>query len=731
MIIYVNCILPFVDMLAEKLSKILANYKCISFHGFKIGKLIFYGTPRAGKTTLRKNLVKHTEGMLYSSDAPEPSTYIAEISGPILVEQVEKKDESVQRILAKNEENNEWKWTVQGLDDVAKTLLQSLDIELSNNEAKQQKLSNSRREGMLHNPSNVTTGYENVEQTVQTAITTSTSGSDKALVPTDVEQPNRQVPTLPTAIGKQNEQSSSSKVDIKQCFLDAIKTGRWSEVVSALNILDKSMLLQVIDGGGQPSFQEIFSLLIGCPAVKLLIFKLTDEFHTSYPAEYQPKHGRAQTWHDSGYVVRDFIFQAISSLPDLPTTDIPTKIQYDPKLLLLVGTHKDKLEGSEEMKAREIQKYAESIHELILQSKAFESQAFNWIKGKNIEDFLVGVSNTNQKDIMEVKKKIEQLIFQTDPPAPWLVFDFVLHKYATSKQLHKVEREVCNEIAKVCHLKDNEIEIVLYFLHNKAGTILYYYDIPELKNWIITDFQLIIDSISEVIIQYYGGNGKTEQMGQVKIERLRSIDGYLEVNQLLSLMKHRHIISYKEKATTFFMPSLLPKTEGIPVSSQSLGSLLVIFDSGYSPIGLFCAVSTHLIDSHNWEINTTVSQCRNNMSFYYVWSGAQYGIVFTAFTTYYEVHLSSNVEYPPKMKFDIYKAIQASFTTVCKDIDLIPPSYGFYCTCKGAGCPQHAHPAKVGDGYEKMECCYSGVHGELTEQQKTWFQQVMYMYKFA
>ena len=713
-------------MLAEKLSKILTSYECISFHGFKIGKLIFYGTPRAGKTTLRKNLVKNTESLLYSSDAPEPSTYIAEISDPILVEQVEEKDESVQRIYATNEENNEWRWTIQGLDDVAKTLLQSLDIKLSNNEAKQQNVPipvlKSKMEGLLQNNSNLTSGYQEGEQLVQSAITTGTSGSAKALVHTEVKEIN----PLPIAIVKLNEHSGRSKIDIKQFFLDAIKTEKWSEVVSAFNILDKAMLLQVIDGGGQPSFQEIFPLLISSPAVKLLIFKLTDEFQASYPAEYQPKQGKAQTWHDSGYVVRDFIFQAISSLPDYTMTDITTRNRSDPKLLL-VGTHRDKLKGSEEMKTREIQRYAESIQGLINESKAFETQAFDWIKGKNIQDFIVGISNTHQIDIMEVKKKIEQLISKTDPigiPAPWLVFDFVLHKYAKSKQLHKVEREMCNEIAKVCHLPDDEIEYVLYFLHNKAGTILYYYDIPELKNWIITDFQLIIDSISEVIIQYFDDNGNTGRMGQLEIESLRSIDGYLDVNQLVSLMKHRHIISYKEKAATFFMPSLLPKAEGIPVSSQSSDSLLVIFNSGYSPIGLFCAVTTNLIDSHNWEINTSVAHGRNIISFYYVWSGAQYGIVFTAFSTYYKVHLSSNVEYPPKMKYDIYKAIQASFTAVCKDIDLLPPSYGFYCTCKGAGCPQHEHPAKVGDGYEKMECCYSGVQGELTEQQKTWFQQV-------
>ena len=76
-----------------------------------------------------------------------------------------------------------------------------------------------------------------------------------------------------------------------------VKTDQWAEVVHALNI-DKAMFLQIIDGGGQPSFQEIFPLLISGPSVTLLIFKLTDGLETLCPVQYQPmdENGGPKAW---------------------------------------------------------------------------------------------------------------------------------------------------------------------------------------------------------------------------------------------------------------------------------------------------------------------------------------------------------------------------------------------------------------------------------------------------
>ena len=299
----------FADILAQKLSSILADYKDISFHGFKIGKLIFYGTPRAGKTTLRKQLLRITKDMLQTCSTPEPSTPIAEIGSPILIE----------RILAQNEENNEWRWTVKELDDIAKMLLYSLDCELSKHENMQPKLKLPQSNVISQNvsllpTSNAITGYLDFGKPQTATTTTATSISEAAKTSSSIKtmETNQVTSTSSDVAEVQNDQTNSN-VDIQQLFLDAVKTGQWSEVLSALHSLNNSMLLQVIDGGGQPTFQEIFPLLISGPSVTLIIFKLTDGLTESKPVRYQPSDGKEHSWQDS-YVVREFIFHALSSV---------------------------------------------------------------------------------------------------------------------------------------------------------------------------------------------------------------------------------------------------------------------------------------------------------------------------------------------------------------------------------------------------------------------------------
>ena len=50
------------------------------------------------------------------------------------------------------------------------------------------------------------------------------------------------------------------------------------------------------------------------------------------------------------------------------------------------------------------------------------------------------------------------------------------------------------------------MDVVLHYLHFVAGTLLYYSEIPTLNQYVITDFQLIFDSISKIIIQYFDDN---------------------------------------------------------------------------------------------------------------------------------------------------------------------------------------------------------------------------------
>ena len=682
------------------------NYKDINFKQLRIIKLIFYGTPRTGKTTLRKQLL----GEPVQKSTCQPSTEIVKICDPVFVE----------RIVMTNKENNEWRWTVQKLDDIAKTLLQCLNNEQNVSHLENKIVTCEEKPNVSAAPSTTpaphTTMNHQHAQIEQMAITSDLL-KPPSQITTEVEEDTAPM-TVPDEVN-----NSSTDVDIKQLFFQAIKTGQWAEVVG------EAMLLQVIDGGGQPSFQEIFPLLISGPSVTLLMFKLTDDLRKSYAVQYQPNIGAEHTWQDT-YVVRDFIFHAISSTVSFRDN---TNNRSGCKILL-VGTHKDELKGSEEQRKAKIMEINRSLHGWLRELKTFKC-----IQVKNVENFVVGIDNFKQQDILEVKKQVEELVKQTPPkdiPAPWLVFDFVLHTYAKSQQLRKVGKIKCEEISQQCGVKDEEFEVVLHYLHYEAGTLLYYPDIPQLNNCVITDFQLIFDSISKIIVGYFDDNSERgphlsdkyslHEKGQLNTSILKDVEGCLEKNELLALMQHRHIIS-KMDGDTFFMPSVLPKAEPSYSKSSDSSSFLVMFEHGCCPIGLFCAVTTRLIVTYNWRLQKNAPQFRNKISFYL--SKKVYCIIFTAFFAHYEISLVGTKDKSSNKQ--IFKAVDEAFRTVCKDMNYPSPSYGFYCpkdcTYGGVTHVQNEHPAKCttfNKEVKEMICYYSDEPSNLTKEHKSWLHQV-------
>ena len=619
---------------------ILEKYKDVTFKQLRFIRLIFYGAPRAGKSTLRKQLLRHTEGVwLQSKGSIESSTLTAAVCGSIFVE----------RIVMSNE--NEWKLNVQKLDEIAANiLLLCLD-----------------------------------------------------------------------------EKKLESKIKRRDLQYEASRVIHSTKRIANIN---KATFLQMIDGGGQPSLQEIFPLLISGPSVTVLVFKLTDDLEKLYTVQFQPESGSGEQkeWEDT-YVVKDILSHALSSFTSQKDATPPY-----PCKILLVGTHKDELEVSQNPRNdEEINKEAkiENISKQLLgwfhQSKAFKS-----IHVRRTKDFVTGIDSTNEQDIASVKKKIEEMISQFDSKdilAPWLVFDFVLHKYTKLNQVRKLGKRACGNIASICGVKDDEVDLVLHFLHFEAGTLLYYSDIPNLNQYVITDFQLIFDSISKIIIQYFDINSVLgphladknlfKQLGQLDVSVLKKVEGCLEVDELLSLLQHRHIISKMEGTNMFFMPCVLPKVELSYNQSNNSSSFLVLFEHGYCPAGLFCAATTRLIVEHKWKPNKVECQFRNKINFYCSCSGKSYNVMFSAFSAHYEVCLVG--EALPNVKYVIYQAINDVFGNVCKDMNYPSPSYGFYCPkrckCGDVSYLEYQHPAICTFSSESLEmtCYYSDTPSDVTD----------------
>eukprot|EP00731_Ephydatia_muelleri_P012929 Em0007g239a len=439
-----------------------------------------------------------------------------------------------------SEESNEWKWAVQNLDHIAKALLQCLD-----NKQLQLEIKSSDHQEAPVKIGAIGSGAQQKPSVEQQQC----SESQDLGVPNAPSQALKEEASNCTETIQQERMISD--VNIKELFLNAVKTGQWAKVKHNLNI-DNATFLQIIDGGGQPSFQEIFPLLISGPSVTLLIFKLTDDLETSYTVQYQPESGSGgqKAWEDA-YVVKDIISHAISSFASQKKTTAPV-----PCKILLVGTHKDKLgdasqDPHDSNKKAKIESTAEQLHGWLHQSKAFES-----IQVRSIEDFINSIDNNDENDIVSIRKKIEETISQLDSqdiPAPWLVFDFVLRKHAKQNELQKIAKRDCIGIASICGVKDDEVDVVLHYLHFEAGTLLYYSDIPTLNQCVITDFQLIFDSISKIIIQFFDDNSVNGP--HMKYKNLLKQKGQLDASVL------------RDVQAPSFQPGLrnqLVKLEGVP-----------------------------------------------------------------------------------------------------------------------------------------------------------------------
>ena len=688
--------------------------------------MVFQGTPRAGKTTLRKNLLGDAVAKKPSS-TPEPSTNLAEMCGLVIVERI---------LVMEGEKKDELKWTVQELGDFGNTFIKCLHNEKLHQSDLTDSISREHNNfgengNEHHNPSHSNSALNSPIQAAASVyrlpqiISAGNQTKEKSVASSlTIQQPHL-----------------SLNIDIKRLIQEATNTRDWSKVLSALQIPDQPMLIQIIDGGGQPSFQEIFPLLISGPSVSLFMFKLTDDLETPIPVEYQSKNNTEKdTWQDT-YVVKDCIFHALSILAssnldkdkNKPNVDKinPYAVKKSPKVLL-VGTYKDKLTGTEDERQGAVTHCKKSILGWVRETTAFKPL----IHVSSGSDIVTDISNFDSNDVRNIKKKIESTILEREPhniPAPLLVFDFILHKYAVDRNIRKVDKTEYKDIAIQCGVESDKIDEILLYLHHIAGTLLYYPDISELNHCVITDFQLIFDSVSNIIVQYFVSSAALtlpHEKGQFQVSVLQENKCCLSIDELLALLQRRHVISPLEEGH-FFMPSVLLKAEIVPSSADS-SSFLLFFEHGICPVGLFCAATTRLLFkdtslSTQWILKKS-EQFRNKITFltnYDDW----YTVVFTAFSAHYEVKLD-HADAPAKIKFKIYANIENIISRICKDLNIPSPIYGFYCPrkCKYANVTYEAdqHPAvcKFTSEAKTMKCHYTDYSTDLTPKHKTWLPEV-------
>ena len=405
-----------------------------------------------------------------------------------------------------------------------------------------------------------------------------------------------------------------------------VQERRWKELEEIFRNMKDFTLLQMIDTGGQPEFQEILPLLLSGPALYLIFINLTQELHKRYEVIYTHEdHRRSSITYHSHLTNEEILLQILTTIASMNAGE------NQRSLALLLGTYSD--QATKEMLANlEDCIYKSEIHSFIGRG------VLRCIPREGVSKCIFPLNNKNgeREEITFLQNQLGTHIQENFHPQPlptsWVFFHLALrNRYETTTGCCSLEDAI--EVGSTLGISRENIGDVLSVIHRQFGTILFYPEIASLTELVICNPNIIFKPISNLIAIAFGEDRHapllTEQIrcsGQFNpdlIERMMAPlnrDGGVQSNAIVDLMKHRSIISEVCNPygnVVYFMPSLLRPDPSVGEETKEslekleFSPLLVRFPDGYIPIGLFASLVVQL--STKWTLKDQ-QQYKNHIS---------------------------------------------------------------------------------------------------------------------
>ena len=659
----------------------IKHYQALKQDGYtrlKVIKCILTGPPGAGKSTLKKRLLNESLGDDLST---------AVVNAAVQVDSFRKLDQQGAIVPNINEDSN-LEWRKQDVDEEAVFLINTFAEPINNitnsenDETSSTDSENDETSDDLHSVSVDTEDHQNISQNDEIST---------LVIHKKTEQYELRVKTLPDAVKWMEEaiedhRSPSNRnvhVDRSQSQIDESvkpmevrshlhetleqdstihdddhKTKAIAEISKAVEKIptqkkqqyisniqniakDNHAVLQIIDTGGQPEFHEMLPALITGPAVNLLVFKLTEDLQGRYPITYRSSDGNSEPYLTS-LTHEEVIFRSLSSIACLRYNTVGWKFDHDEvpvkddsePAAFLIASHRDcvddeKVDTVNDHLKHRIQSSAELFGEKLVQFSA---------PGKPI--FALDATR-DQTEIEDLRKSLHNVIntkFQDiKVPVSWCALSLKLKRRKQSLYTY----QTCFKLAKESGIKDeDDFKAVLWFLHNRAGTIMYYPDVKGLEDIIITNIQLVFDRITELMTSCFtfknlGPSAEEEfdTMGMFTESDIRELSkrkrDFLTPKRLVGLLKYLHIVAGPLKTKvgrstkiSYFMPCGL-KPADIENEHRNETStpapLLIWFECGYCPVGVYCCLVVYLLSLSEqtelkWEL-ANPPHYRNKITF--------------------------------------------------------------------------------------------------------------------
>ena len=450
-------------------------------------------------------------------------------------------------------------------------------------------------------------------------------------------------------------------------------------------LLDGTILMNLVDTGGQTAFLEMLPALTMGPALYLIFFRLNQSLKERYQIQYVSEDQENIQFDCSSYTVEEVIFQAISSIACFSCT-APKKDMPNPShAAMLVGTHKDLL-GSDpdtEIKTKDCE-LRENLGD-ILEIDPFKT----FLRYSCVGQLMFAVDNMtgNEGEMTKVRQRLEDVIkqeFDDFPiPASWLMFSIFLRRMGN----RILSLSQCHEIGDRLEVKDTDE--ALWFLHHCVGTLMHFPDIEELKDIVICDLQVVFDSVTDLILNSFKlkrvnktACDKFKETGQFSFNDIQKIaknskSDSLPLPKLVKLLEYLNVIApikpegpscsgfspssslplragirpqFDEETLVYFMPAVLrhAKEEELHMQRNPTDPvpLMIHFKCGFVPVGVFCATIASLVgqkDTLGWILQELCKRqsghilCKNKATFRI--NGA-YDITLISKPKWYEIHLA-------------------------------------------------------------------------------------------
>ena len=644
----------------------------------KYVKVLFFGPPQTGKTSLRRRLVG--EVMNLAKEPFQTSTGTAE-GYDVIIKLVEAKNTTSTTVITKSKWSN-----VKALFGKEKSIHETeLDEEL-------RLLYQFIYGVVLKSEKSSPVPDMVITETAQGEATREPSPAVQAnVVESNVNTEN----SNPTVSSSQNVSSdvkagyglSAKEIEEIEKAFEAFDKVLHTPRLEQLNVLlDGTILVNMVDTGGQPAFLEMLPALTISPALYLIFFRLNQELKKRYQVQYVSEDQDVQLG-ESSYTVEEVMFQALSSIASFScAAPKKTNMPNPSHAAMLIGTHKDLLGSDPETVTTKIKAKDDALQKSLVEILETDQSNKNLLHYASDDHLMFAIDNMtgDEGELENVRKRLEDIIkqeFDDWPiPASWLMFSIFLRKMG-KRTMSLLQ---CYEIGDRLNVKNTDE--ALWFLHHCVGILMHFPDIKEIKDIVICDPQVVFDSVTNLILNSFTFEkvskqacDKFQETGQFSFKDIQRIAKSLKTDtlplpKLVKLLEYLNIIapikpgdslpssslplspglrpqSCQEENVVYFMPAVLRHANGeelhMKQSCTDPAPLVIRFKCGFVPTGVFCATVASLVaqkHSRGWILQKPCKYrsqeyhilCKNKATFRI---NAAYDVTLISKAKRYEIHV--------------------------------------------------------------------------------------------